>query len=94
MMQAQKNTESSYGGVVGASMLGKLGMQGVGANAGGNTGGYQPRMFGAGRANPNTTGTGAELSDQSGVSGISSRSSYAARFGQANPQSNIGSSSS
>lgn len=33
-MQAQKNTESSYGGVVGASMLGKLGI-GAGAGAGG-----------------------------------------------------------
>jgi len=82
MMQAQKNTDTSYGGVVGASMLGKLGIGG--ASAGGNTGGYQPKMFGAGRMNPNTTGTGAE-SDQSGASGISSRSSYAARFGQANP---------
>ena len=33
-MQAQKNTESTYGGVVGASMLGKLGI-GAGAGAGG-----------------------------------------------------------
>ena len=33
-MQAQKNTESSYGGVVGASMLGKLGVAGLGAGAG------------------------------------------------------------
>jgi len=48
-------------------MLGKLGMPGGGAGAaGGNTGGgYQPKMFGAGRMNPNTTGTGADLSDQS-----------------------------
>jgi len=86
-MQSQKNTESTYGGVVGASMLGKLGLQGVGGNAGGSAGGYQPRMFGAGRANPNTTGTGAELSDNSGLSGSGpgSRSSYAARFGASNP---------
>ena len=33
-MQAQKNTDSTYGGVVGASMLGKLGI-GAGAGAGG-----------------------------------------------------------
>ena len=39
-MQAQRNTETTYGGVVGASMLGKLGMPGGGAGAaGGNTGG-------------------------------------------------------
>ena len=44
-MQAQKNTESTYGGVVGASMLGKLGFgagagagAGVGAGAGGAAG--------------------------------------------------------
>ena len=33
-MQAQKNTDTTYGGVVGASMLGKLGI-GAGAGAGG-----------------------------------------------------------
>ena len=33
-MQAQKNTESSYGGVVGASMLGKLGAGAGNAGAG------------------------------------------------------------
>jgi len=86
-MQAQKNTESNLGGMVGASMLGKLGMGG--ASASGNTGGYQPRMFGAGRPNPNTTATQGELSDASGVSsgvvsGIGARSSYATKFG-ANP---------
>ena len=88
-MQAQKTTDSTVGAMVGASMLGKLNLPGVGGNAAGNAGGgYQPRMFGAGRANPNTTGNAGELSDQSGVS---SRSSYATRFGAANPQSNTGS---
>jgi len=39
-MQAQKNTDSTMGAMVGASMLGKLNLPGVTGNAGGNTGGY------------------------------------------------------
>lgn len=63
------------GAMVGASMLGKLGLPG--ANTGvGTSGGYQPRMFGAGRANPNST-----TNDNTDSSGVSGRASYAARFG-------------
>ena len=48
-MQAQKNTESTYGGVVGASMLGKLGVAGLGAGAGaGNAGGVGASATGLG----------------------------------------------
>ena len=48
-MQAQKNTESTYGGVVGASMLGKLG---IGAGAGG--GGVGASAVGIGGQAPMT----------------------------------------
>jgi len=73
------------GAMVGANMLGKLNVGGIGGAAGGSSGGgYQPRMFGA-RANPSA---GNESSDNSGVG---NRASYAARFGAANPQSNTGS---
>ena len=47
-MQAQKNTESSYGGVVGASMLGKLGVSGLGAGAGNAGAGAGATGLGAG----------------------------------------------
>lgn len=42
-MQASKNTDSAMGAMIGANMLGKLGLGGVGASnagSGGNTGGY------------------------------------------------------
>ena len=42
-MQANKNTDSAMGAMIGANMLGKLGLGGVGASnagSGGNTGGY------------------------------------------------------
>lgn len=41
-MTAAKNTDSQLGGMVGASLMGKLNLPGVG----GAGGGYQPRMFG------------------------------------------------
>lgn len=69
--------------MVGANMLGKLGLGGANVS-GASTGGYQPRMFGA-RANP---GSANESSDNSGVG---NRASYAARFGATNPQSSTGS---
>ena len=50
-MQAQKNTESSYGGVVGASMLGKLGL---GAGAGAGAGGVGTSAVGIGGQAPMT----------------------------------------
>lgn len=67
------------GAMVGASMLGKLGLPGANAGGagGGTSGGYQPRMFGA-RANPNSTTNTADNTDASGISG---RASYNARFG-------------
>ena len=50
-MQAQKNTESTYGGVVGASMLGKLG---IGAGAGAGAGGVGTSAVGLGGQAPMT----------------------------------------
>ena len=52
-MQAQKNTESTYGGVVGASMLGKLGI-GAGAGAGAGAGGVGTSAVGLGGQAPMT----------------------------------------
>ena len=42
-MSAAKNTDTQLGGMVGASLMGKLNLPGVGGAGGG---GYQPRMFG------------------------------------------------
>ena len=55
-MTASKNTESNMGGMVGASLMGKLNLPGVGGSSTGS-GGYQPRMFGQ-RAGPDNVTDG------------------------------------
>lgn len=69
-MTAAKNTDSQMGGMVGASLMGKLNLPGVGGASSG--GGYQPRMFGQ------RAGTDA-MTD-----GGQSERSFASRFGTAN----------
>ena len=68
-MTAAKNTDTALGGMVGASLMGKLNLPGIGGASGG---GYQPKMFGQ-RA-PNEAATDGGQSDRS----------FASRFGSAN----------
>lgn len=67
-MTATKNTDSQLGGMVGASLMGKLNLPGV-SGAGG---GYQPRMFGQ-RADGDALTDGGE-----------SQRSFTSKFGAAN----------
>ena len=70
-MTAAKNSESQMGGMVGASLMGKLNLPGVSSGSS-SGGGYQPRMFGQ------RTGTDAA------TDGNQSDRSFASRFGTAN----------
>ena len=69
-MTAAKNTDTAMGGMVGASLMGKLNLPGVGGGSSG--GGYQPRMFGSRAGNDSQTDGGQ--SDRS----------FASRFGASN----------
>ena len=91
-MSAAKNTDSTLGAAVGASLLNKLNLPGAGGAGGnvmasmqslgklgagaGGAGGYQPKMFGA---KPTPTGDGA-----SEVGANTSERSFTGRFGAAN----------
>ena len=70
-MTAAKNADTQMGGMVGASLMGKLNLPGIGGGA--SSGGYQPRMFGQ-RAD------GDALTD----GGQESSRSFASKFGAAN----------
>ena len=103
-MQAQKTTESTYGGVVGASMLGKLGVAGLGAGAGNAGAGAGATGLGAGAGTqlqgggggyqPRMFGAGrTNATGNEGLSDQSANSGYNQRSSYAtrfgaNPQSN------
>ena len=76
-MTASKNADSNIGGMVGASLMGKLNLPGIGGGT--SAGGYQPRMFGQ-RAG---AGVGVPPNENQTDGGQSDRS-FASRFGSAN----------